>query len=108
MAVVGGANTQASLLYAAGQAPTVTANGPVTVGLAGAPTFTQMARQPDGRVQLTATGGMGVPYTLWATTNLVQSPWSSITNGTVSASPFVVQDAGAKNHPVRYYRFSTP
>jgi hypothetical protein len=108
VAAVGGTNLQASLVFAAGQPPTVTANAPVTIGLAGAPAFTQIVREVGGGVTLTATGSPGVPYTLWATTNLASATWTAITNGTVTATPFVVGEAGAINHPARYYRFSTP
>ena len=108
VASVNGANTQASLRLAVGQAPIVTGSAPVTVDVAAAPAFRHIARQPDGSVSLTATGSAGVPYTLWGGANLTGASWTPINHGTVNASPFVLQDGAATNHAARYYRFSTP
>ena len=108
VASIGGANTQASVVYTPGLPPTVTANSPVHVSVASAPSIAHIERQPGGHVSLTATGALGVPYTLWAGTNLVSSSWIPIRTGTILNSPFLMEDSGATNHPVRYYRFSTP
>jgi hypothetical protein len=108
VASVGGTNTQASLLYTPGQQPVLTANGPVTFGVAAAPVFTQIVRQSEGKVTLSATGGPGVPYSLWASTNLALGAWSAVALGSVTNSPFVIEDATATNQPARFYRFTTP
>ncbi|MCU0786457.1 MAG: hypothetical protein MUF81_20920 [Verrucomicrobia bacterium] len=61
---------------------------------------------------MSAAGSVGVPYRLWASTNVTASPiignWSLISSGTVSTSSFAIQDSAATNYPARYYRFSVP
>jgi hypothetical protein len=108
VAVVGGANSQAEVQFTPGQSPLISANAPVNVVSASAPVFTQTSRQANGVVVFTATGAPGVPYTLWGSTNLSGGTWTALSNGTVTTSPFVIQDAGATNLSSRYYRLSTP
>jgi hypothetical protein len=108
VASVGGTNTQANVDFALGSAPVVTANSPVNVSVPAAPNFTQIARQTSGVISLTATGSVGVPYRLLARTNLGLGSWMQISAGSVTNSPFVIQDAGATNQAARFYRFSTP
>ncbi|MGN6556031.1 MAG: beta strand repeat-containing protein, partial [Verrucomicrobiota bacterium] len=85
-----------------------------TVGSAVPPSFAPggISRQLDGSISLTATGAVGTAYSLWATTNLaltpVSSTWTLLTNGTITTSPFIINDAGATNKPQRFYLFSTP
>jgi autotransporter-associated beta strand protein len=79
-----------------------------------APNFTAggLVQLSDGNISLTATGAVGSPYQLWATTNLsllpLPNPWLLLTNGTVPAGPFTVIDATATNFSQRFYRFSLP
>lgn len=64
---------------------------------------------PTGNISLTATGAIGSGYKLWATTNLAApASWTLLNSGTVTTSPFSLQDLGATNYPQRFYRFSTP
>lgn len=67
---------------------------------------------PGGTVSLTATGAVGVAYSLWAGTNLVATPitntWSKLTNGTIGTSPFTLQLPGAGNHPQQFFLFTSP
>jgi len=67
---------------------------------------------PDGNFSLTATGVVGAPYRLWASTNVALQPvtdlWLLLTNGTIEASPFTVIDGAATNFLQRFYLFSTP
>ena len=85
-----------------------------TVGSAVPPSFPPggISRQLDGSISLTVTGAVGTAYRLWATTNLALTPvtntWTLLTNGTITASPFIINDAGATNKPQRFYLFSTP
>ena len=85
-----------------------------TVGAAVPPNFPPggVSRQLDGSISLTVTGAVGTAYRLWATTNLALTPvtntWTLLTNGTISTSPFIINDAGATNQPQRFYLFSTP
>jgi autotransporter-associated beta strand protein len=71
-----------------------------------------VARLPDGNIALTATGTIGSTYKLWATTNIALTPialtWTLINSGTVTSSPFVVNDLTATNYPRRFYIFSSP
>lgn len=110
VASVGGTNTQASVLFAVGQAPVITANAPVlvTVPIVSAPAFTRIEHLSSGVISLTATGAVSSPFTLWASPDVPGPTWTEITNGTVSASPFVIQDTGVTNHAARFYRFSAP
>jgi hypothetical protein len=108
VAAVGGANTQAEVRFVPGQTPQITANAPVNVLAAKAPQFTLITRQVDGVISLQATGSNGVPYRLWSSTNLAGGVWTTLSSGTVTNSPFVIQDAGAAAISARYYRFSTP
>jgi hypothetical protein len=78
------------------------------------PSFTSggAARLPDGNIKLTANGVIGSTYKLWATTNLTLSPisstWTLISSGTVTTSPFTINDLSATNYPRRFYIFSAP
>ena len=66
---------------------------------------------PGGNVSLTATGAIGATYKIWATTNIALRPitsWTLLQSGTVTISPFTVQDLGATNFPKRFYIFSAP
>lgn len=108
VAVVGGANSQVEVQFRPGQSPLISANAPVNVVSAAAPVFAQISRGGDGVVTFTATGALGVPYTLWGCTNLTSGAWMALTNSSVTSSPFVIQDAEASGLPARYYRFSTP
>jgi hypothetical protein len=108
VAAVGGTNTQAEARFVPGQSPLITANAPVNVVAASAPAFTLITRQADGAISLQAAGSNGVPYRLWSSTNLASGPWTVLNSGTVTSSPFVIQDGGAVSNWTRYYRFSTP
>lgn len=78
------------------------------------PEFTEngVARMSDGNVSLTAVGEAGSTYTLWTTTNLTLAPvsttWTPLTSGTVTVSPFTINDYEATNFPARFYMFSAP
>jgi fibronectin-binding autotransporter adhesin len=67
---------------------------------------------PDGNISLTATGAVGATYTLWASTDVVARPitttWSNLSSGTITVSPFTIDDLDATNHPQRFYLFSAP
>ncbi len=67
---------------------------------------------PNHNVSLTATGAIGATYKLWATTNVALTPvtntWTLIQSGTISTSPFTLQDTNAGNFQRRFYLFSAP
>jgi hypothetical protein len=106
--VVGGTNSAAEVQFMPGQAPLISANAPVNVVSAASPVFTSISRDINGVVSFTATGAIGVPYTLWGRTNLTGGAWLGLTGGTVTNSPFDIQDAGAVSNANRFYRLSTP
>ena len=108
VANVGGTNTAAEVQFVPGQSPVIAANAPMKVVSASAPKFTLLTRQTDGTIALQATGSNGVAYRLWSSTNLSGGAWAVSASGTVTSSPFVLQDARASAMPARYYRFSTP
>jgi autotransporter-associated beta strand protein len=70
------------------------------------------ARLPDGNISLTATGGLGALYKLWASTNVALTPvtttWTLLSSGTVTTSPFTISDLNATNYLQRFYLFSAP
>jgi len=67
---------------------------------------------PDGNISLTATGAIGSTYKLWASTNVALTPitttWTLLNSGTVTASPFTINDLTATNFTRRFYIFSAP
>ena len=65
---------------------------------------------PNGNVALTATGLVGLPYTLLGSTNLLtpRASWQVITSGTVTTSPFTVTDTTASGSAQKFYIFRTP
>lgn len=108
VATVSGTNSQAEARFVPGQSPAVTANASVNVVAASVPQFTLVTRQTNEAISLTAVGSNGVPYRLWSSTNLTSGSWSVWGSGTVTNSPFVIQDSNAPGVPARIYRFSIP
>jgi hypothetical protein len=106
--VNGGTNSQAEARFVAGQPVSVTANSPVTTVAAKAPNFTQIVRQTNGVVLLTATGTNAVPYRLWSRTNLTSGNWAVFSTGSITNSPFTISDSTATNKPTLFYRFTMP
>ena len=78
------------------------------------PTFNpgSVAALPDGNKSLTATGTLGATYKLWASTNVALAPitstWTLLSSGTITTSPFTINDLTATNYPRRFYIFSSP
>jgi hypothetical protein len=108
VAAVGGTNIQAEVQFVPGQSPLITANAPVKVVEAHSPQFTLITRQVNGVISLQASGSNGVPYRLLSSTNLAGGGWTELNSGTVTNSPFVIQDTGAVSNWTRFYLFSTP
>ena len=79
-----------------------------------APTFNpgSVATLPDGNKSVTATGTIGSAYRLWASSDVTLTPiistWTLLSSGTVTASPFTINDLTATNFTKRFYIFSTP
>ena len=69
-----------------------------------------VTRLPDGNISLTATGYVGMTYSLWASPDVMwpMASWMLLTNATITVSPFTTDDLDATNYPQRFYRFSTP
>jgi fibronectin-binding autotransporter adhesin len=71
-----------------------------------------IATLPTGNISLTATGAIGATYKLWATTNVALTPvettWTLLSSGTVTTSPFTLEDLAATNYVQRFYLFSAP
>ena len=75
-----------------------------------APQVAGVAMLPDHNFSLMVTGAIGSSWSLRAT-NKVAEPvanWPVIQTGTVTTSPFIVDDLDATNHAQRFYRFSAP
>ena len=108
LATVRGTSSQAEVRFVSGQLPSITANVPVNTVAASPPSVAGIMRQANGVMSLTATGSPGVPYRLWSSPNLATGTWTVVESGTLTTSPFVIQDPGAAGKPARFYRFSTP
>ena len=59
-----------------------------------------------GLVTLTATGALHTSYSLQASTNLAGGTWTLVTNGSISATPFAIREAGTNIQ--RFYRLGAP
>jgi hypothetical protein len=68
------------------------------------------ARRGDGNFRIPLSGPAGYAYTLRTTTNLAKplSQWDVLQTGTISSSPFTVNDLAATNFLIRFYRLSLP
>jgi autotransporter-associated beta strand protein len=84
------------------------------IGLVPPPTFSPgtVTHLPDGNISLAATGTVGGTYKLWASTNVALTPitntWTLLNSGTITVSPFTINDLTATNFSQRFYIFSTP
>jgi fibronectin-binding autotransporter adhesin len=84
------------------------------VSLIPAPNFNpgSVASLPDGNKSVTGTGTIGSTYKLWASTNVALTPitttWTLLSSGTVTTSPFTINDLTATNFTQRFYIFSAP
>lgn len=84
----------------------------LTVTVTPAPVFNpgSVATLPDGNKSVTGTGNIGQAYRLWASPD-VSAPlntWTLLNTGTITVSPFTINDLNATNFPSRFYIFSTP
>jgi len=106
MAVTGGGATWVNRLAIDGSIQVLT--------VLPAPTFTpgSVATLPDGNKSITATGTIGSTYRLWASSDVTLTPitttWTLLSSGTVTTSPFTINDLSATNFTKRFYIFSTP
>ncbi len=104
MAVTGGGATWTNKLALDGSIEVLT--------VIPAPVFNpgSVATLPDGNKSVTGTGLIGQAYRLWASTD-VSAPlntWTLLNTGTITVSPFTINDLNATNFPTRFYIFSTP
>ena len=71
-----------------------------------------IGRLSSGNISLIATGALGTPYRLWATTNLALRPvistWTLLNSSTITTSPFTNTDLTATNFSQRFYLFTSP
>jgi len=74
------------------------------------PTLTGVVKLSDGNFALTIGGVIGRPYSVLASSDvaLPLASWTVLTNGTITAAPFVFEDLTATNSLNRFYRTSTP
>ena len=73
------------------------------------PPTTAIGVLSDGNLSLIATGAVGTAWSLHASNNVAGTvPWPVLTNGTITVSPFVVNDLKATNYTRRFYYFSAP
>ena len=107
LTVSGGAVTWTNKLVVDGSIQVVSLSTP-------APNFTpgSVVSLPDGNKSVTGTGTIGSTYKLWASTNVTLTPitttWTLLNSGTITASPFTINDLTATNFPRRFYIFSAP
>ncbi len=108
LTVTGGGATWTNQLAVDGSITVISTGGTTPPNFSG----NSMTILPNGTVSLTATGGIGSSYKLWASTNVAATPisttWTLLQSGTVTTSPFTVQDSTATNFSRRFYIFSAP
>jgi autotransporter-associated beta strand protein len=76
---------------------------------ASAPGTTHVGILSDHNISLTVTGAVGSVWSLHATNNVLRPrPWPTLQSGTVSSSPFTINDLTATNAATRFYYFSAP
>jgi hypothetical protein len=70
-----------------------------------APQFLTAVPLADGNLAFTLSGVVGQPYALLVATNVAQpmSNWTVLDTGTITATPFLLQDLGVSNSPQRFY-----
>jgi autotransporter-associated beta strand protein len=103
LTVTGGGATWANRLAVDGSISVLTVIPQV------APSATGVSLLPDHNISLTCTGAVGTAWSLRATNNVAaHRPWPVLTNGTVTVSPFAVQDLTATNSTEKFYYFSAP
>jgi alpha-glucosidase len=74
------------------------------------PTVQSLSPPRGGNVSLSATGHLGLPYSLWATGELTQpmTNWKWLSSSLVTNNPFTCKDSTTSNYWQQFYRFSTP
>jgi hypothetical protein len=72
--------------------------------------FSAVVKQSDGNYAFSATGNLGQTYSLLTTTNLglAVSNWTVLSNGTITSSPFSLEDLAATNSGQRFYLLRSP
>ena len=67
-------------------------------------------RRANGNMSFTATGEPGQSYSLMMSTNvaLPTASWTVLTSGTITESPFTLNDLTATNAPRRFYYLRMP
>jgi len=76
------------------------------LNLVPAPVLSAGQRVAGGAFQFQLSGGSGLNYSIWASTNLVN--WTVIGTGTFGGAPVTFTDTGAGNYPIRFYRLTQP
>ena len=74
------------------------------------PEVQSLEMQGGQAFSLIAAGNLGVPYSLWTSTNvaLPMSNWSLLSTGSITATPFTNADLTVSNVPQKFYRYSSP
>ena len=64
----------------------------------------------DGNFALTISGPVGAAYSLWASADVAApvGSWTLLSNGTITVSPFTINDLDATNYTQRFYLLSIP
>jgi len=62
----------------------------------------------NGQFGFNVTGTANIPIVVQACTNLANPAWTSLTNVTLTNSPFFFSEPFQANTPARYYRISSP
>ena len=76
------------------------------LNLVPAPVLSAGQRMAGGAFQFQLSGGSGLNYSIWASTNLVN--WTVIGTGTFGGAPVTFTDTDAGNYPIRFYRLTQP
>ena len=71
-----------------------------------------IVKLPDGNFSLTISGPVGATYYLWASPDVALTPvastWTLLSSGTITVSPFTINDLDATNYTQRFYLLTLP
>jgi len=88
-------------------------DGSIEVLPAAPPSFPPggIVKLPDGNFALTISGPVGATYSLWASPDVALTPitsWTLLSSGTITVSPFTINDLDATNYTKRFYVLGIP
>lgn len=102
-----GNSSQFEVRFVSGSAPVVKSNAAVVTIPVKLPEVAALGRSNAGLVTIQASGILGTPYRVEASTTLRADDWSEISTGIITQSPFTIQLPG-QNEARKFYRIAMP